>query len=144
MLRADSWLCAQESLLVELGGPYGMLGIEPWSAVCKANTLPSVLSLGQGASIISFYYYYYYYYYYYFAFWVIPGDAQGLLLALTQELLLVVLRGPYGMLGIEPRLAACKANALPTVLLLQHSFLVFLTSHSKQKPVHNPPATELF
>lgn len=30
------------------------------------------------------------------------------------------------MLGIEPRLAKCKANALPAVLLLQlHKLLVF-------------------
>ena len=37
----------------------------------------------------------------------------------TQELFLVVLRGPYGMLEIEPGSATCKANALPAVLLFQ-------------------------
>ena len=39
----------------------------------------------------------------------------------TQELLLAVLGGPYGMLmlGFELGSAACKANALPAVLLLQ-------------------------
>ena len=48
----------------------------------------------------------------------------------TQELLLVVLKGPYGMLGIKPGLAACKANALPAVLSLQP--LGFLLSPSKK------------
>lgn len=33
----------------------------------------------------------------------------------AQVLLLVVLKGPYEMLQIEPRLAACRANALLTV-----------------------------
>lgn len=33
----DSWACGQESL--KLKGPDGMLDIEHWSAVCKANTL---------------------------------------------------------------------------------------------------------
>ncbi|XP_054997427.1 U6 snRNA-associated Sm-like protein LSm5 isoform X1 [Sorex araneus] len=37
---------------------------------------------------------------------------------ITMESPLVVLRGPYGMLGIEPGSAACKANALPAVLSL--------------------------
>ncbi|XP_054974042.1 SAFB-like transcription modulator isoform X5 [Sorex araneus] len=43
----------------------------------------------------------------------------------TQELLLAVLGGPYGMLGIEPGSAACKANALPAVLLLKALHPVF-------------------
>lgn len=34
----------------------------------------------------------------------------------TQELLLVVLGEPYGMLRIKPRLATCKKSALPAVL----------------------------
>ena len=42
-----------------------------------------------------------------------------------QELPLAVLREPYGMLGIEPRLAVCKANAVPIVLLL-HPLILFL------------------
>lgn len=37
--------CAQKSLLVKLGGPYGMPGIESGLAVCKANALPTVSSL---------------------------------------------------------------------------------------------------
>ena len=45
MLRGYSWLCTQELLLEVLRGPYGMLGIEPGSAACKANALPAVPSL---------------------------------------------------------------------------------------------------
>ena len=45
MHRGYSWLCTQELVLVVLRGPYGMLGIKPGSAVCKANALPAVLSL---------------------------------------------------------------------------------------------------
>ena len=33
----------------------------------------------------------------------------------TQELLLAVLRGPYGMLGVKPELAACKVHALSLI-----------------------------
>ena len=45
MHRGYSWLCTQELPLAVLRGPYGMLGIEPGSAACKANTLPAVLLL---------------------------------------------------------------------------------------------------
>ena len=40
-----SWLCTQELPLAMLRGPYGMLGIVPGSAACKANALPAVLPL---------------------------------------------------------------------------------------------------
>ena len=42
---------------------------------------------------------------------VTPGNAHGLLLS--------VLGGPYGMPGIEPRSAVCKASTLPAVLSLR-------------------------
>ena len=45
MHRGYSWPCTQELLLAVLRGPYGMLGIEPGSAACKAHTLPAVLLL---------------------------------------------------------------------------------------------------
>ena len=45
-----------------------------------------------------------------------PGTTPG---SCTQELLLVVLRGTYGMLGTEPGSVVCKANTLPAVLSLQ-------------------------
>ena len=48
-----------------------------------------------------------------------PAKLRGYSWLCTQELLQAVLRGIYGMLGIEPRSAACKANALLSVLLLQ-------------------------
>lgn len=38
VLRAYTWLDAPGSLLVTLGVPYGLLGIEYWLAVCKAST----------------------------------------------------------------------------------------------------------
>ena len=41
--RGYSWLCTQELLLAVLGGPYGMLGVEPGLAACNANALPTVL-----------------------------------------------------------------------------------------------------
>lgn len=44
----------------------------------------------------------------------------------AQEVFLVVIREPYGILRIEPKLVVRKANALPTVLLcqpLENSFL---------------------
>lgn len=44
MLGDHSWLCTQESVLVVLTRPYGMPGIEPWLALCKANALPVTLS----------------------------------------------------------------------------------------------------
>lgn len=48
-----------------------------------------------------------------------PGGSQSLLLALYSEMTPGGLRGPYGgRPAIEPRLAVCKANALPVVLLL--------------------------
>ena len=45
MLRGYCWLCTQELVLVVFGVPYGMLGIEPGLAACKASALPTVLSL---------------------------------------------------------------------------------------------------
>ena len=97
-----------------LGGPYGMPGIEPGSAACKANALPTVLSLqpmkqnrflyfegGKGSH---------------------PAMLKGYSWLCTQELLLAVLGGPYGMPGIEPGSAACKANALPAVLSLRPQY----------------------
>lgn len=47
VLRVYFRLCAQESLLVELGGPYEVLGIEKedGSDVSKASALSAVLSL---------------------------------------------------------------------------------------------------
>lgn len=42
MHRTDYRLCTQGSLLVLLEGPYGELGTEPHSAMCKASTLPTV------------------------------------------------------------------------------------------------------
>lgn len=47
------------------------------------------------------------------------GKALGLLQALCSKINLVVFRGPYMMLGIEPGLITCKTNILITVLLLQ-------------------------
>ena len=45
-----------------------------------------------------------------------PAMLRGDSWLCTQELPLAVLRGPYGMLGIEPGSAARKANAVPSVL----------------------------
>lgn len=53
MDRNYLWFCTQQSLLV-LRGPYGILKMEAgpaWSGECKANTLPTVISL---QSLISF------------------------------------------------------------------------------------------
>ena len=69
-------------------------------------------------------------FWFFFAFWVTPSNAQGYSWLCAQELLLAVLRGPYGMLGIEPGSAACKANTLPAVQLLQpQDLFIFLDSH---------------
>lgn len=38
------WFCSQSSLLVEMKGPYGMLGMEHELATCKASTLLAILS----------------------------------------------------------------------------------------------------
>ena len=64
--------------------------------------------------------------FFFFFFGSHPAIHRGYSWLSTQELPLAVLRGPYGMLGIEPGSAACKANALPTVLLLQPREMVFL------------------
>lgn len=45
ILRAYFWHRIQESLLVILGGPYGMSEIGHGLATCKANALPAGLSL---------------------------------------------------------------------------------------------------
>ena len=77
-----------------------------------------------------------------FAFWVTPGNAQGSSWLCTQESLLAVLGGPYGMLGIEPGSAACKAHALPAVLSLQPAACEFLSLPSylpsKGNFLHSP------
>lgn len=45
MLRVYFWLCGQELfLMVFRGNSYEMLGINPRSAECKTNMLPTVLS----------------------------------------------------------------------------------------------------
>ena len=67
----------------------------------------------------------------FFTFWVTTGDGQGYFWLCTQELLLAVLGGPYGMPGIEPGSAACKANALPAVLSLWPQPQVFLSKKKK-------------
>ena len=96
-----------------------MPGIEPGSAACKANALPAVLSLRALLIIFKFY-----------LFILLFGSHPAMLRAdswlCTQESLLAVLGGPYGMLGIEPGSAACKANALPAVLSLQPPEVPFL------------------
>lgn len=45
MFLCYSWLCAQESLLAVLWGPYILLGLESGSAMCKSITQPVVLAL---------------------------------------------------------------------------------------------------
>lgn len=45
LLRVYNWLCTQKLVLAALGAPYGMLSIEPGSALCKAIILPTLLSL---------------------------------------------------------------------------------------------------
>lgn len=45
MFWGDSQLYAEESHLVVLKGPWGLLRIKPRSASCKANALLAVLSL---------------------------------------------------------------------------------------------------
>ena len=103
MHRGYSWLCTQELLLAMLRGPYGMLGIEPGSAACKANALPLCCCSSPSSWLFEPH----------------PMMLRGSSWLCTQESLLAVLGGPYGMLGIEPGSAACKANALPAVLSLQ-------------------------
>lgn len=44
------------------------------------------------------------------------GVTQGLFLVLQSKITPVELGEPYVALGIKPRLAACNANTLPTVL----------------------------
>ena len=113
MHRGHSWLCTQESLLVVLKGPYGMPEPKSRLAVCKANTLltsgetPGPPGLGWGGGL------------FFLGGGSHPVMHRGYSWLCTQKLLLAVLRGPYGMLGIKPGSAACKANALPTVLSLQ-------------------------
>lgn len=45
ILGDNSWLCAEESLLILHKGPYRVQGFELGSVVCKADTLLTVLSL---------------------------------------------------------------------------------------------------
>lgn len=60
----------------------------------------------------------------------------------TQELLLVVLRGQYGILEIEPDSAACKAGVLSVVLSSTSLFIFFCNmvdgnSYANRKePIH--------
>lgn len=93
VLRADSWLYTQESLLVGLGTIWDA-GDQAQSAVWKVNALLSVLSVWTIFSL----------------FLSNLSSAQGSLLA--------VLWGPYGMAGIESGLATSNARALQTVFLL--------------------------
>lgn len=39
-LRTYSWLCFERELLVMLGAPFGMPGIEPWSLVSRQGPYP--------------------------------------------------------------------------------------------------------
>lgn len=48
-----------------------------------------------------------------------PNDTQGLLLPLLSGIIPGRFTGPYGVLGIEPGLVICKANALCTVVPAQ-------------------------
>ena len=52
-------------------------------------------------------------------FWSHLAMHRGYSWLCTQESPLAVLRGPYGMLEIEPGMASCKANTLLAVLSLQ-------------------------
>ena len=63
-----------------------------------------------------------------------PAMHRGYSWLCTQELLLAVLRGQYGMLGIKLGLAVYKANTLPTVLLLQPQDRLFLRVSPPQLP----------
>lgn len=49
---------------------------------------------------------------------VIPRGAQGFLLALCSGITPGSAQGPCGVLGIKPRMAEYKTNALPAVLSL--------------------------
>lgn len=50
--------------------------------------------------------------------WIIPSNAQRLLLALHLEIIPGALREPYGILEIKPLLTTCKARTLLTVLYI--------------------------
>lgn len=45
MFTAHTWLFTRELLVMELRGPYRMLGIEPRLVMCQARSLPAVFSL---------------------------------------------------------------------------------------------------
>lgn len=45
MLRIYSWVCAQRTYLVKLRVPYMIPGIEPYLAMSKTSSLPSILLL---------------------------------------------------------------------------------------------------
>ena len=96
-----------------------MWGVKPGLATCKAALYPPK-SLSGPFLIFSLFIYLF------VCFWVTPGNAQGLLLVCTQELLLVELRGPYEILGIKPGSVVCQP--LPAVLLLQPVFFFFQMS----------------
>ena len=102
MHRGYSWLCIQELPLAVLRGPYGMLGIEPGSAACKANALPAVLSLQAIPGIIIIIII--------FAFWVTPGDAQGLLLALHSGITPGGAQGTIWDAGIRTRVGRVQGK----------------------------------
>lgn len=55
----------------------------------------------------------------FFAFGVTLAMLRGSSWLYTPKLFLAVLRGQYGILGIEPGSVTYKANALPAILLLQ-------------------------
>ena len=131
MFSAYSWLCSQELLLLLLRGPYGMPEIKTRLATCKKKILSIVLSLRPLKQIL----------FVCLFFWFLFGShpamyrGGGLLLALHSGITVAVLRGPYGMLGIEPGLATCKANALPAVLLSQPLKQIFLTGEKRKTEI---------
>lgn len=69
-----------------------------------------------------------------FFYWATPCRAQRLLFTLCSEITFGRLRHLYGMSGIKPTLAVCKANIRPSVISLVApcvlSFNSFLTIYS--------------
>lgn len=57
MLKAYSWLCTPELLLVVLRVPYSMLGIETKLDACKVIALPAVLPTGEPDPVWSILFY---------------------------------------------------------------------------------------
>lgn len=65
-------------------------------------------------------------------------------LAVTLELLLIVLRGADGMPGMEPGLAMCKESAQPAVRELQPHKLYFMVLGQSGQRGEHLPCTRLF